>query len=84
VIISFNHLVDAGKQRWRNGEAQCFGGLEVDGQFERRRLLNWKIDRLGISENFVDVTDGAPIQIAQVRPVVNEGAGSGRSVRMRP
>ncbi len=38
--MSLNHLVGASEQcRW-NGEPERFRGLEVDDQFERRRLLN--------------------------------------------
>jgi hypothetical protein len=35
---SFDHLVGSGKERRRDRDAQCSGGLEVDGQFEFARL----------------------------------------------
>jgi hypothetical protein len=38
VTRSFDHLVGAGKQRRRNGEAECFGGCKIDGQLEARWL----------------------------------------------
>ena len=43
---SFDHLVGAGEQCVRNLEAERPRGLEVDGQFELRWLLNGKIGRL--------------------------------------
>ena len=39
----FDHLVGAGKQRWRNGEAECFRGLEIDSQIEIGALLHRQI-----------------------------------------
>ena len=30
IAALFDHLVGAGEQRWRNGEAERLGGLEVD------------------------------------------------------
>jgi hypothetical protein len=33
-----DHLVGGGQQRFRDGEAEGFGGLEVDDQFELGRL----------------------------------------------
>jgi hypothetical protein len=35
-----NHLIGGGQQRFRDGEAERLGGLEVDGKFEFRRLLD--------------------------------------------
>ena len=30
VILLLDQLVGSGEQRWRNGEAECFCGFEVD------------------------------------------------------
>ena len=38
-VASFDDFVGRGDQRRRNGEAEGFGGLEVDDQFETRRLF---------------------------------------------
>ena len=47
---SFDHLVGAAEQHWRHGEAQRFGGFEIDGQLELDRLLNREISRFRASK----------------------------------
>src|SRR6516162_8724031 len=41
-----NHLVSRGQQRFRDGEAEGLGGLEVDGQLDACGLLYRQIGRL--------------------------------------
>ena len=38
--LLLNHLVRAGKDGWRDGEAQRLGGLQIDDQLVFRGLLN--------------------------------------------
>ena len=52
---SFDHLVGPGEQRLRHIEAERLGGLEVDGQFKFRRLLNGKIGRFGSLQDAIDI-----------------------------
>src|SRR5882672_5674736 len=49
---SFDDLVGAGEDRWRDGEAERLGGLEIDHQLEGRRLLDREIGGLGALEDF--------------------------------
>ena len=57
---SFDHLIGARENGLRNGEAERPGGLEVDHQFEARRLFDWEIARFGARPNFGNVSCGAP------------------------
>src|SRR5215467_14440365 len=41
--VSFDDLVGAGEDRWRHGEAERLGGVQVDNQFECGRLLDWQV-----------------------------------------
>ena len=41
----FDHLVGAGEQRPRDGEAKRLGRVQVDHQLERRGLFQWQVGR---------------------------------------
>ena len=43
--ISFDHLIGASHQRWREGEAECFGCLDVYNQLELNALLDGRVAR---------------------------------------
>src|SRR4029450_12752288 len=49
-----DHLVRSQKQRLRDRQTECLGGLEVDGQLELRRLLDGQIRRLGSVQGLVE------------------------------
>jgi len=50
-----NHLVGAGEERLRHGQAEGFRGFQVDDQLELGRLLDRQVGGLGTSENPADI-----------------------------
>ena len=52
---SFDDLVGAMEDRLWECQAERLGGLQIDDQLERRRLLDWQIGGLGALEDFSDV-----------------------------
>jgi hypothetical protein len=39
----FDHLIGAGKQRWRHSQTEGLGGLEVDDELELGRQFNRQV-----------------------------------------
>jgi hypothetical protein len=39
----FDHLIGAAEERERDREAKRLGGVEIDHQFELRRLHHWQV-----------------------------------------
>jgi hypothetical protein len=69
---SFDKLVRTGLQRWRNIESECVRGLKIDHQFERSRLHDRKIRRLGSLKNAGCVYACLPVGVRNIRTVADE------------
>ena len=52
-VASFDDFVGGGDQRRRNGEAEGFGGLQIDDQLETRLLLDRQLAGLGAFQDLV-------------------------------
>src|SRR6476659_6075035 len=49
-LPSFDDLVGAGEQGWRNFESERLGSLKIDNKLELGRLHDWKIGGLSALE----------------------------------
>jgi hypothetical protein len=66
---SFDHFAGLGKQRRGYGKPKRFGGLEVNHQFDFRRLLHRQFGWVGPLKDFVHIRGNASEQITLARPV---------------
>jgi hypothetical protein len=63
ILVLFDHLVGAGEQSRRDGEAERLSGEQIDDEIEFGRLLDWDVGRLGPTQNLDDITSRAPVQV---------------------
>src|SRR5215510_9355340 len=69
---SFDHLVGAQQERFRDRQAQSLGGGKVDDEIEFSRLLDREIAWLRPAQNLVDEVSGAPEQVHEVGAIGHE------------
>src|SRR5262245_19480652 len=67
-------LVGAGEKPWRDGEAKRLSCLEVNREYEPRRLLDRQIGDGGALQDAVDLAGRAPHQRLDIGPVGHEAA----------
>ena len=67
-------LIGGGQQRFRDGEAEGLGGLEVDDEFELGRELNWQIARLCSTQDAIHVGVRISKKIDGLRSIGHQAA----------
>src|SRR6516225_9106299 len=73
-VASFDHLVGAGEQRRRDGEADRFGSCHVDNKLHLGRKLYWQIARLFPFQNPVHEVGTAAVVLAQLDAIAHQTA----------
>ena len=53
IAVLFEHLIGGREQGWRQGNAECLGGREIDDKFEFGGLLDRNVGGLRAFENFI-------------------------------
>ena len=69
------NLVGRGQQRFWDGEAERFGSLEVDDEFEFRRLLHREISWFLAFQNAPSINPALVEQIAAIGAIAHQAAG---------
>jgi len=64
-----------GQHRFRDGEAERLGGLEVDNKREFHRLLQREVGRTGATEDAIDRPDRSPPEAPAGRPNPENSSG---------
>src|SRR5215471_13864453 len=78
----FDHLVGAGKERWRHFEAKRPSGFQIDDQFEARRLLHWQIGGIVAAENAAGVNADLVIDVRNADTVAYQAACHSKFAKM--
>jgi hypothetical protein len=73
----FDHLVGAGDDRRRYGEADHSCSSQVDNEFELNRRLHWQISRLFALKDTINVVRRSPHEIDGINAVRQQAAFDG-------
>src|SRR5262249_40826181 len=76
---SFDHLIGAQQERFRDRQPEPFGGGQIDDEIELGRLFNRKLARLGAAQDLVDVVD-LRRRLSNLHPPPGPGISVDRSV----
>src|SRR5205085_2663959 len=75
--VLLDHLVGAGEDCWRHGQAERLGGADIDHQLDFGRLLHWQFGRLGTLQDLSGISAGLAIGSREARSIADQAAGSG-------
>src|SRR5215467_11973835 len=67
--VLFDHLVGAGKKRWRRGKTKRLGDLEIDRQLVFGRRLYRQIGWLLAFEDAIDIAGRPSVLVEVIRPI---------------
>src|SRR6516165_7028180 len=73
--VSFDHLVGAREQRRRHFEADCFGSVQIDHQFELAGLLNGQLPGLLAFKDAADIDAGLAMCLYEARAITHQATG---------
>ena len=79
--LLFDHLVGNGKDARRNGEAEGFGGLEIDDELEPGRLHDRQVGRLFTFEDAAGIGADLTKDVRKVGAVAHQPADFGKFAR---
>ena len=65
---SFDHLVGAQQERFRDCQSDRLGGRQIDDEIELGRLLDRKVSRLRAAQNLVDIVGSAAVRSGTLAP----------------
>src|ERR1700687_582238 len=73
-LALLDHLVGADQERLREGEAECFRGLEIHHQLESSGKFDRQVGRFGAVQNLGDQTSGPPKHVLPVRFIAHQSS----------
>src|SRR6516225_11730137 len=73
-VFSLNNLIGSSQQRFRDGDAERLGGLEVDDEFDFRDLLHGEVGRLVAFQNAPSIDANLVPRMAEAAAIAHQTA----------
>src|SRR5262245_12878958 len=81
LVSLFDHLVGDSEQPWRQAEAECLGGVEIDHELELGRLHDRQVRRLRALEDAANIDTSQAISLGDAGSVAHQTASFGKRQR---